>query len=54
MPEVTVNQDEVSKLFSEKGELVSQLEAAQYRLGMVNARLQQLGILPIFQNPQSK
>lgn len=35
-------QEELSKLYSEKGELVTQLEIAQTRLSYVNQRLSQI------------
>ena len=43
-----VSQDEISRLYAEKGELVTQLEIAQSKLQQVNLRLSQ--ILNIGQN----
>lgn len=35
-------QEEIKNLYAEKGELISQLEIAQYRLQNVNTRLNQM------------
>lgn len=43
--------DQLSKLYSEKGELVTQLEIAQGRLGKVNQQIAQLLGLTAVQVP---
>jgi len=50
---VPVNPNEITQLYAEKGELVTQLEVAQGRLQQINIRLSQLLGLNQ-QNPQVK
>ncbi len=42
MSNVQVPQNELSQLYAEKGEIVTQLEVAQGRLQQINIRLSQL------------